>query len=71
MGKASPGIDDAGALKGSVFQGLVMFWAVGPGVAAVFLACAAVGLLLYLISAFIIGLAVWLMGFWRLKSRRL
>ena len=46
-----------------------MFWAVGPGVAAIFLACAAVGLLLYLISAFIIGLAVWLMGFWLPKSR--
>jgi preprotein translocase subunit Sss1 len=48
-----------------------MFWAIGPGVAAVFLACGAVGLLIYLISAFILGLAVRLMGFWLLKSRRL
>ena len=69
MGKASPGIDDAGALKGSVLQGIEMFWATGLGVTAVLLACATVGLLLYGISAFIIGLVVRLMGLWLPKSR--
>ena len=46
----------------SLLASLGVCWAIGLGVAAVLLACAAVSLLIYVISAFIIGLAVRLMS---------
>ena len=47
------------------FMGLC--WAIALGIAALLLACAAVGLLIYAISAFIIGLLVRLI---RLSPKR-